>query len=108
MRGDGTPKALRKGLVYLTKAASKGNDWAAFRLGNAFAEGCDGLSVDLFCAREWLQASVTDECDLKLMHEDGVRDAKDLLEEVTQRLKADDVLEETFRDMVQRFSGVDV
>lgn len=53
--GVGVEKDTKLGLMYLSMAASKGSDYAAFVLGMSFARGFYGTVKDRKEARHWLQ-----------------------------------------------------
>ena len=58
--GGSTDTSLR--LVLVTEAATKGSDYAAWLLGEAFFKGTSGLSKDPARARYWLKKIADGEC----------------------------------------------
>ena len=58
LRGDGVSKCPKQGLTYLGIAAGQGSHGAAFFLGNVFANGTDGMPVNLKDAIYWLERSL--------------------------------------------------
>ncbi|CAB9506651.1 Sel1 domain protein repeat-containing protein [Seminavis robusta] len=56
--GAGVTKQQSPGLFHLTDAASQGSDFAAYKLGIAFAKGKYGLNVDKMESIRWLEKSL--------------------------------------------------
>jgi hypothetical protein len=69
-RGIGVAMCHRQGLMYLTMAAAKGSDLAAYWLGQALAGGLYGLPVDTVEAKYWLQHSLSGDCPFSNMLEE--------------------------------------
>ena len=65
LHGIGGSADTSLGLVLVTEAATKGSDFAAWILGEAFFGGLYGLSKDPARARYWLKKVVEGECEIK-------------------------------------------
>ena len=69
MLGIGGSTDMSLGLVLTTEAATKGSDFAAWVLGEAFFEGTSGLSKDPARARYWLKKLVDGKCEYKHLND---------------------------------------
>ena len=72
------------GLVLTTEAATKGSDFAAWVLGEAFFEGTSGLSKDPARARYWLKKLVDGECKIKHLIDSAKAEAAEHLRELDE------------------------
>ena len=72
------------GLVLTTEAATKGSDFAAWVLGEAFFEGTSGLSKDPARARYWLKKLVDGECTHKHLTDSAKAEAAEHLRELDE------------------------
>ena len=70
------------GLVIVTEAATLGSDLAAWRLGESFLIGDDGLPKDPARARYWLKKAADSECEHEQLNESGKAIAARLLREL--------------------------
>jgi len=77
--GERDPK---KGIILLGIAAGRGSDYAAYRLGLAFADGKYGLKVDEGEARRWLQSCLSDACSSKTLIHSAKDEAQNKLDEL--------------------------
>ena len=92
-RGGSAERPL--GLVLVTEAATLGSDLAAWRLGESFLTGDDGLPKDPARARYWLKKAADSECEISQIADAGKAHVAKLLEE----LDAEQVLKEHFRKL---------
>ena len=70
------------GLVIVTEAATLGSDLAAWRLGESFLIGDDGLPKDPVRARYWLQKAANSECEIGQIADAAKAHVAKLLEEL--------------------------
>ena len=70
---------MSKSIVLVTEAATKGSDYAAWLLGEAFFRGTSGLSKDPARARYWLKKVVDGECEIKHLNNKAKADAAEWL-----------------------------
>ena len=83
MLGIGGSTDMSLGLVLTTEAATKGSDFAAWVLGEAFFEGTSGLSKDPARARYWLK-KVAGECAHKHLNKKARAKAAEWLRELDE------------------------
>ena len=76
-RGGSVERTL--GLVIVTEAATLGSDLAAWRLGESFLIGDDGLPKDPARARYWLKKVVDGECEFKHVQAECISKAAGML-----------------------------
>ena len=79
MLGIGGSTDMSLGLVLTTEAATKGSDFAAWVLGEAFFEGTSGLSKDPARARYWLKKVVEGKCEVKHVQAEPISNAAGML-----------------------------
>ena len=79
-RGGSVERTL--GLVIVTEAATLGSDLAAWRLGESFLIGDDGLPKDPVRARYWLQKAANSECEIGQIADAAKAQVAKLLEEL--------------------------
>ena len=70
------------GLVLVTEAATLGSDLAAWRLGESFLIGDDGLPKDPARARYWLKKAADSECEIGQIADAAKAHVAKLLEEL--------------------------
>lgn len=85
--GQGVQKDDAKGVMYLSLAAGRGSNFAAFLMGEYLADGTHGLDVDLAEARRMLEASLSENCPYNHMHIDMKEEAKEELKQVLTRIR---------------------
>ena len=79
-RGGSDDRPL--GLVLVTEAATLGSDLAAWRLGESFLIGDDGLPKDPIRARYWLKKAADSECEIGQIADAAKAHVAKLLEEL--------------------------
>ena len=82
LAGRGGSEERPLGLVIVTEAATLGSDLAAWRLGESFLIGDDGLPKDPARARYWLKKAADSECRHEHLSESGKAYVAKLLEEL--------------------------
>ena len=82
LHGIGGSTDTSLGLVLVTEAATNGSDLAAWRLGESFLIGDDGLPKDPVRARYWLQKAANSECEIGQIADAAKAHVAKLLEEL--------------------------
>jgi hypothetical protein len=82
LAGRGGEMERPLGLVIVTEAATLGSDLAAWRLGESFLIGDDGLPKDPARARYWLKKAADSECRHEHLNESGKATVARLLREL--------------------------
>ena len=88
LHGTGTRQNVSKGMQLLFTAASEGSDYACFSIGMDYATGENGLDQRSDLAVQWLQKSLSDNCEYQDMDKDEKAQAHEqlqLLMELTAR-----------------------
>ena len=81
-KGIGVAKDERRGVMYLSMAAGRGSDCAAYELGTALADGRYGFPVDKEEAIHWLQMCLSGNCRAKHLGNSAKQRAEGLLSEL--------------------------
>ncbi|CAB9516575.1 Sel1 domain protein repeat-containing protein [Seminavis robusta] len=81
LRGNGTPKCPKKGMMYVSIAAGQGSNLAAYYLGMALANGGRGMHNDKQEAIKWL-AKAVGVCPYMNLSEDAVNEAQEKLNQL--------------------------
>lgn len=84
--GKGVARNETHGVALTTRAAEMGSDFAAFVLGELFANGENGLPQDNVQATYWLSKAISGSCPLKHLGEFNAEAAAALLEGVRGRV----------------------
>ena len=84
LHGIGGSTDTSLGLVVTTEAATKGSDYAALVLGEAFFKGKFGLPKDLARAKYWLKKVVDGECEVKHLNEEWMAQCRVWLRELDE------------------------
>ena len=82
LAGRGGEMERPLGLVIVTEAATLGSDLAAWRLGESFLIGDDGLPKDPARARYWLKKAADSECEIGQIADAAKAHVAKLLEEL--------------------------
>lgn len=82
LHGIGGSTDTSLGLVVTTEAATKGSDYAALVLGEAFFKGTSGLSKDPARARYWLRKVAEGECEYKHLNSRWIASSAEMLREL--------------------------
>ncbi|CAB9504962.1 Sel1 domain protein repeat-containing protein [Seminavis robusta] len=85
LSGNGAPRHTAQGMIYISLAACRGSDLAAYHLGMALAHGLHGLSMDEGEGVRWLR-----KCLLVCSHSHLDQGLRDFAEAVLEELKDDD------------------
>jgi U-box domain/Sel1 repeat len=83
LHGKAIKRDQVRGIMYLSLAAGKGSDWAAYKLGLAFAKGSHGLSVDEGNARLYLTMALGEKCSRNSLVERQKLKARETLDQLT-------------------------
>jgi U-box domain/Sel1 repeat len=82
VKGLGVDRDERKGAMFLSIAAGKGSDCAAYEVGTALAEGIRGFPMDRDEAMYWLRMCISGKCRAKHLGNSAKERAKALLHQL--------------------------